>query len=238
MSLRSRAFALSIPVFAVALIHCHDNELVAPDGSHVDMTATPSQIATGGDSAVLTAVVTESDGRLVDDNTKVTFIASGGAVCALPIRKDDPCASGATVGVATAATHGGIASVLFRSGVAPLSATVKAISGTVQATATVLITALTAPSDAHITVQATPDTVGPNQTAIIQAFVATSSGGPVPDATRVLFSADSSIGGFSRSIVLTNQGFASTAFRAKKPGVDTIVVSSGTVKATTVVVAR
>jgi hypothetical protein len=225
----SRAMSMvGILVAALSATYCIDAPLLAPDGSNIELAANPNQIAVDGDTATLTAFVTESDGRMVDNGTEVSFLTTSGSVC--PAQRPDAgaaCGSDVPVSALTVKTAGGVASALLRSSVAPGTVTVTARSGGVTKTATVTFNARVAAANAKFVLQSDHDTISVGQRATITAFLA-SPDGPVPNGTRVVFAAPD--GTVIRQIVETQDGFAQTSIVGKQVGQLVVRATSGVVR--------
>lgn len=230
---RSLLLAFSI---AVGLIGCSDSSPLAPDGSTIELAANPTQLGVDGDTAVLTAFVYESDGRRVDNGTIVTFIASSGGFCQPESTSQQGAPAGrCDSGIVSASTRDGIAKAVYSSGSTPGDVTITARSGVITKAATLTLTALVAPADAKVVADAEPDTIAVGQTSRITAFLSTATG-PVQNGTRVVFSsADSAV---LDPIATTHDGFAQTTVMGRRAGALAVLIVSGTVRDSAVVIVR
>jgi len=105
-------------------------EAVAPERAVLTMAVEPADVATGGDSATVWAVIRLESGDLVPYGATVTFISSVGALCAATV-PSAPC-SNRVMELPPAlkvVTEDGVAKVTFRSGTQAGPATVVAQSG-------------------------------------------------------------------------------------------------------------
>jgi hypothetical protein len=216
--------------------------IVAPDASTVTVTVNPDTIGVGGDSAAISAVFVDPSGEPVIDGTQVVFLTTLGAMCpANPASASNSTSCGkiGTLSPATLTTKTtrGIANAVLHSGNLAGAAQVTAESGKASASATVTISGLVAPSNSVMQMAATPDTIAINSgTTVIRVFVL-SGGVPVPDGTLMVFK--STGGSITPSIALSQSGFAVTTLaNVTVSGLDTVRVSSGTVRDSITVLAH
>lgn len=105
-------------------------EGVAPDRARLTMTVEPAEVAAGGDSAAVWAIVRLESGDLVSYGATVTFITSVGGLCAAAVQ-NAPC-SAAVMDLPPAlkvVTEDGVARATFKSGTQVGPATLVAHSG-------------------------------------------------------------------------------------------------------------
>lgn len=230
--LRRKPFSVA-PALAILLIasaSC-DTSLVAPSGSSIVLAIGSTILPADGGQTTATALVTEQDGIAVKDGTRVVFIASGGDLCESPPDEAVDCnwASIITVG-----TKKGIASARLRAGGAG-AITLDARSGGVNAAQkTITASALTAPANSKVVLDSEPDTIKVGGKTAIRSYLTTAEGAPVPNATRVVFSATG--GTLSRNIVLTQEGFADAVFTGSTAGTAEVSLVSGTAKSSVSIV--
>jgi hypothetical protein len=173
----------------------------------------------------VTALVSEQDGVAVKDGTRVVFISSGAELCQPASDEKDECAWASIV---TVGTKKGVATTRLRAGGAG-TITLDARSGSVNAAQkTLTASALTAPANAKVVLESEPDTIKAGGSTAIRAYLTTAEGAPVPNATRVVFSATG--GTLNRAIVLTQEGFADAVFTGTTPGAAEVSLVSGTAK--------
>ncbi len=202
-----------------------DSPLVAPDGSAITLSVASTVIPADGGQTTVSALVTEGDGVHVPDGTRVVFLASGGDLCALPSSSGEECVWSSIV---AAETKDGIAGASVRAGGAG-TLTLDARSGGINATPkTITVSSLAAPAGAKVVLDSEPDTVQIGGAATVRAFVSTAEGNPVPNSTRVVFA--STKGKLSRTIALTQDGFADVIFTAAEAGEAVVTLSSGTAR--------
>lgn len=182
-------------------------ETVAPDNSTILVAASPSTIAAGGDSASVAAVLRQENGDLVVDETAVVLSASAGLLC-----PDPGCGSATGAGAVTVFTNEGIARARYYSDANGGSVTLTALSGKVTGTATIQVSSLTAPADGKIVLDARPDTLAVDSTALVSAFLTKADGSPVPEGTRLV--ASTTAGSIRPRISLTHAGFADFVYTA------------------------
>lgn len=202
----------------------------APDDSRIEVSASPVALVSGGDTAIVSALVTEEDGQWVEDGTNVTFTATGGSLCRSRPRVSPQSIgcdsiSGQLLPAVSAQTRRGLVTVLFVSGSTSGSGSVKAVSAGATGTAQLTISGLLAPQTATVVVQASPDTLPLNAAATVLAFFTTAEGTSVGNATRVVFAADG--GRLSHAIASTQDGFAQTVVTATREGPLVITATSG-----------
>lgn len=220
---------LVLSLYFLTSVSCSDNFPVAPDGSRIELTVAPPLVAIDGDSAVITAFVTEADGRPVDRGTRITLTATGGLLCPSATTCD-------ASSLAIVETRDGIATAILTSGRSTVPIVITARSGGISAVANVSISALVAPAGSVAIVEASPDTITVGGTADVHAFITTADGNPVPDATRVVFSTPDT--SHRHTIGLTNQGFVSTRVLGKSVGTVVITVQSGSARGADTLVVR
>jgi hypothetical protein len=215
----------SVAIISVILIAgCGTDVLLAPQGATISVAVNPNQVAAGGDTALITALVLESDGAPVEDETSVIFTVNRGGLCA---NGADPCADGSALSAFTATTKDGIASVRFVSGSVATTSLVTVRSGSATAaTDTIAITNRAAPAGTKSVLVAKPDTVSVGRSADITAYLYGTDGAPVPDGTRLVFLSRDSLT-VGRSLALTSAGFAETTVIGRSAGSWYLLVASG-----------
>lgn len=224
---RSRTVAIFGIALAGAILAQCNEQLLAPSGSKATLTVNPDQVATGGDTAVLTALILEGDGYPVDDNTVVLFTASPGGLCSAT---GDNCAPGSAPGIWSATTKEGIAVVRFVSGDIGTTATVSARSGGApEVSTTITVSSRAAPNGAKAVLVADPDTIAVGASSRIRAYVYDANGTPVVDGTRVAFVARDSVR-VRKGIALTDRGFAETDVTGLAAGARYVLVHSGSLR--------
>jgi hypothetical protein len=228
----------------VAVASCDTGPLVAPDGSRIELGASRTTLAAEGDSAVVTALVTESDGIPVENGTEVSLVTTGGGLCpATQVPTEilttytviPDCSARAELwpSAVVVKTKHGIATAVLKSTGVPGPVVVRARSGDVADTLSITISTIVAPGGARAIVQADPDTILVGGTSRIRAFLTDSTGAPVANDLRVAFvGPDSTI---PRGIALTRSGFAETTYHGWTAGRDTVVVTSGTLRSQVVI---
>lgn len=219
-----------------------DDMLIAPSGSTIELSVTPTTIPAEGGNATVTVLLHESDGYWVEDGTEVSLIATNGAIC--PIHEtnvggvgDDACrpdgSSAATI--LTLRTKGGTVRARFASGGASGTATVRARSGSISTEVNIAVSSRTAPLGSELILLASPDSVSMGDSVKILALLTTPDNTPVADGTRVHFV--SSAGAFRNQLALTNDGYVATHWRAPMHA-DTVIItgSSGATQSSTSVI--
>ena len=208
--------------FLLAISAQCDDLPVAPEGSAITLSVASTIIPADGGQTTVSALVTESDGVLVPNGTRLVFLVSGGDLCAVTASSGEECVWSS---ILTVETKAGIAGARVRAGGAG-TLTVDARSGGINATPkTITVSSLAAPLNAKVLLDSEPDTVQVGKAATVRAFVSTAEGNPVPNSTRVVFSSTS--GKLSRSIALTQDGFADVTFTATDAGEAVVSLSSG-----------
>jgi hypothetical protein len=218
---------LVVGIAVIGLGACTDT--VAPEGATIGLSASRTVLGTGGDSALISAVVLESTGDPVVDGTVVFFVASFGELCASGAHRD--CASGAEASAAIRTkTDGGVAKAIFRTASQSGVVTITGTSGKTTGTLSITVSATVAPPSSRTVLSITPDTVvSGGGRALITAYIVDSIGRPVPDNTRISLAAKT--GTVSPRIALTGGGFATAVFVAGTVvGPDTVWLESGLVR--------
>ncbi len=173
---------------------------------------TGGELSQGGETTIQ-ALVTDSDGNNVPDNTVVTFTASLGNI------------------TSSAPTKGGIATANFQAGNAGGTVTITATAGTVSGTTTIIVKAGAAASIIKDSV--TPATIGIfgsgiEDTSQIKFNVRDAVGNPAIDGTVVNFTLNTTVGG----------GEKLSAASAKTAGGSVLVaLQSGSVPGTVKIIA-
>lgn len=215
---------------------CTDGGLVAPIGSVITVSVSPTTIAVGGDTATVSLLVREQDGTKVPDNTQVEIVATNGGLCAIPVPSPIAPACAVWPGIVTVATKDGVASALIRSSESPGAIALDIHSGSATAIGSLVSSARVASDGGKIILQPSRDTIAVGDTDRIILFVSTADGIQATNGTRVVLTTpDNSL---SRLITVTRDGFAETLLTGVKAGAAIVTAMSGTVKAQRTIVVK
>jgi hypothetical protein len=158
----SKGRSLLPALLALALVACEEVPLTAPLGATMFLQANPTFVPANGGVSIVTAVLTEPAGTLVNDGTVVNFFTNLGRI--------DP----------EAKTRNGIARVNFVADGRSGTATITAISGSIGADGSANITIdIGSALPRQVVVTADPPRISGSRTSLIVANVFDEFGNPV-----------------------------------------------------------